>query len=235
MPVKPNAIKALTLSIIIPVYNEENYIAVCLDAIARQSVLPDEVIVVDNNCNDKTVKIARNYDFVTVVREPRQGIVYARNTGFNKASGDLIGRIDADTQLGPDWVESVKSLAATMPSDRAYTGPCSFRDWRGKMMLYWGHRVVYFWSSYLFLGHHTLFGSNMFMRNELWQGHKDSMCLRNDVHEDMDLSIHIKRAGGSIGFSKAMKATISPRRIFRMTHYPLMWGKTQWVHIGSRP
>ena len=52
--------KALTLSIVIPVFNEERYIKACLDSIAAQTVKLDEVIVVDNNSTDKTVLIAKN-------------------------------------------------------------------------------------------------------------------------------------------------------------------------------
>ena len=231
MPSTPLNKKALTLSIIIPVYNEENYIGDCLDAIAGQTVVPDEVIVVDNNSIDKTAAIAASFPFVRIINEPHQGIVYARNTGFEAAKSDLIGRIDADTQIHKKWVENVLKLADDMEDNHAFTGPASFRDWRGKMLLYWGHRIIFFWSSYLFLGHHTLFGSNMFLKKSLWQQQRQLVCLRNDIHEDMDLSIHIRRSGGRIKFEKKLKVTISPRRIFRMGHYPLMWFKTHWVHL----
>ena len=53
----------LTLSIVIPVFNEQRYIKACLDSIAAQTVKPDEVIVVDNNSTDKTVQIAKKYKF----------------------------------------------------------------------------------------------------------------------------------------------------------------------------
>lgn len=230
MPKTQKPEKALTLSIIIPVLNEENYIADCLDAIAQQTVKPDQVIVVDNNSTDQTAKIAKTYKFVSVIKESQQGIVYARNTGFNAATSDIIGRIDADTQINENWVACVKELAQASPVTTAFTGPCSFRDWRGKMILFWGHRIIYFWSSYLFLGHHTLFGSNMFIKKKLWLDQQKATCLRTDIHEDMDLSIHVRRSGGRVAFSKAMRATISPRRIYRMSHYPIMWFKTKVVH-----
>ena len=99
---------AFSLSIVIPAYNEENHLRACLDAIARQTVMPDEVIVVDNNSTDKTAEIAREYPFVKVLKEKRQGIVYARNRGFNAANSQFIGRIDSDTRLPRDWVGRVK-------------------------------------------------------------------------------------------------------------------------------
>ena len=105
MPTK----KALTLSIIIPVYNEEAVLDATLRAIQRQTVMPDEVIVVDNNSSDGSVAIARRFDFVEVITEEAQGRAAARNAGFNAARSDVLGRINADVQLFPDWVERVKT------------------------------------------------------------------------------------------------------------------------------
>lgn len=192
--------------------------------------MPDEVIVVDNNSTDSSVAIARKYPFVKIIEEKNQGIVYARNAGFNAAKSAVLARIDADTNLAPDWVASVRQLAAQIDSRTAYTGPCQFRDWEGKMLLYWGHRVVYFWSSRVFLGHNTLFGSNMFLTKRLWNDIKREVCIRTDIHEDMDLSFHINRLGGEIRFDSRFHATVSPRRIFRMWNYPKMWFKTKLVH-----
>src|SRR6185437_1716246 len=68
--IKSMAEKPLTLSLVIPAYNEERYIKHCLDAIASQTVTPMEVFVVDNNSTDSTAAIAKNYEFVQVLSEP---------------------------------------------------------------------------------------------------------------------------------------------------------------------
>src|ERR1035437_9021599 len=96
-------IKPLTLAIVIPVYNEEFYLKACLNSIAKQTVAPDEVIVVDNNSTDKSVQIAKSYKFVKLLHEKRQHQVFAQATGFNAIKSDIIGRIDADSILPPDW------------------------------------------------------------------------------------------------------------------------------------
>src|SRR5687767_9222428 len=100
----------MKVSIVIPVYNEADRLAACLQAISRQKVMPLEVIVVDNNSTDKTRTVALSFPFVKLVAEKRQGVVYARDTGFNLAEGDIIGRIDADTILPPAWTDQVINI-----------------------------------------------------------------------------------------------------------------------------
>ena len=95
--------KPLTLSIIIPVYNEEHRLRACLDAISNLELTPDQTIVVDNNSTDASAKIAESYDFVKVIKENKQGLIFARNRGFNSAKGDILARIDADSIVHTDW------------------------------------------------------------------------------------------------------------------------------------
>ena len=99
----------LTLSLIIPVYNEEHHIRECLEAVKRQICMPDEVIVVDNNCTDRTIEIVKEYDFVRIVSETKQGRAYARSAGFNAANSEILGRIDADSRIAPNWTKVVKA------------------------------------------------------------------------------------------------------------------------------
>ena len=223
--------KALTLSIVIPVYNEQHHIKQCLEAIKQQTVKPFEVIVVDNNCTDETIAIAKKFSFVKVVKAKQQGIVFARNAGFNASRGDIIGRIDADTHIANDWVASVEAYMATNDNISAVSGPTHIREWQGRMLWYWLHRITYYWATWVFLGHRTLFGSNMAVRRKSWQSVSSQTCLKTSIHEDMDLSIHLKKSGFKIGFTDRLQATISPRRILRMWHYPLMWVRTKTDHF----
>ncbi|MEJ0073689.1 MAG: glycosyltransferase family A protein [Candidatus Saccharibacteria bacterium] len=68
--------RRIRISIIIPCFNEERYLARCLDSVAAQAERFFEVLVVDNNCTDGTVAIAKKYKFVRVIREKTQGRVF---------------------------------------------------------------------------------------------------------------------------------------------------------------
>jgi glycosyltransferase involved in cell wall biosynthesis len=224
--------KKLTLTIVIPAYNEQHQLSACLDSIALQSELPDEVIVVDNNSMDKTCEIAKKYKFVKLLKEKRQGIVFARNKGFNEASSHLIGRIDADTILGHDWVAMTKKnyLQAGSPRFYAATGPSSFHNAATKHLWYPLHRIFYFWSSRALMGHNTLSGSNMFVTKALWDKVQNIVCLRTDIHEDMDLALHINRQGVNINFIKTAKNSMAGRKVlYKLKNYPYMWVKIKLV------
>ncbi len=203
--------KALTLSIVIPVYNEELHLKRCLDAIAKQRDMPEEVIVVNNNCTDSTVAIAKTYPFVRLLNEKRQGVLYARTKGFDKAESDIIARIDADTILPPTWTRTVREL---MQDERyaAVTGPVYYYEYPLPHKNYKvDHRIRQ--ALYNHMGHAPfLFGSNAALRRSAWQTVRRDLCDRSDVHEDLDLAIHLYQAGFNILYDEHMLAGVSARR-----------------------
>jgi glycosyltransferase involved in cell wall biosynthesis len=101
----------LDYSIIIPAYNEEDFLDKTLASVKdAQSVLRQrsgEVIVVDNNSTDRTAQIARDLG-ADVVFEPVNQISRARNAGARKAAGKYLIFLDADTMLSPELL--VKSI-----------------------------------------------------------------------------------------------------------------------------
>lgn len=223
--------KKLTLSIVIPVYNEEDYLKACLDSIVSQTELPDEVIVVDNNSKDKSSAVARSFKFVRILPEACQGIVYARDTGFNACRSDLIGRIDADSTLPPDWVAKMKQnyRAAGSPEMFAATAPADFRNSGPKFMWFGLHRLTYFWFGRLLLGCWPLYGSNMVMSRQLWSELRGNLCRQRFFHEDMDLAWHIHKNAVPINFFTKPKVTVSARRMgVKAFYYPLMMLRTRF-------
>lgn len=84
------------VSVIIPAYNEENYLPAVLSALPNQTYDNLEVIVVDNLSEDRTVEIARNMGAL-VVTNPEYNLSLSRNMGAAAASGQIFVFLDADT------------------------------------------------------------------------------------------------------------------------------------------
>lgn len=217
------------VSIVIPAHNEERQLRACLDAIAAQTVRPYEVIVADNNSSDKTAEVAAVYDFVRVVREPQQGRVFARNAGFNAARGDIIGRIDADIVLPPQWVEHVMTFyAEPRNKHRAWTGAGHFYNVRMPRLVNFGYSLMAFRLNKLLLGHYSLWGSNMALSRTLWLAVQGEVCLRNDLHEDLDLAMHLAAKGFGITYDTSAETRVQAelRRVHSNRHE--LWEYLNW-------
>lgn len=92
----------------IPAHNEEQIIERCLLALCAQVGERDEILVVDNASSDATARLAARFPHVRVVDEPRPGVTFARTTGFDAASGDIVARIDADSVVAGDWIARIR-------------------------------------------------------------------------------------------------------------------------------
>ncbi len=224
----------MRVSVVIPAYNEENFIGNCLKALKDQAVQPDEVIVVDNNSSDNTAKIAREMG-ATVVLEKKAGITPARNAGFNKAKGGIIARCDADTRPFPDWIERIKNsfddpnVIGVTGTNEFYDAPVEFKTMFEKMFT-----VLYFQGSKKLIGGETLYGSNMAIRKSGWELVKDDVCLDDAmVHEDIDLSIHLAQHG-IIAYDKKLMVGNSFRALRvslpTMAERMAKWPRSKLVH-----
>ncbi|SCZ79709.1 glycosyltransferase family 2 protein [Pseudobutyrivibrio xylanivorans] len=97
------------ISIIIPAYNAQKYIARCLDSIISQIDRQIEVIVINDGSQDDTRVICEryhdNYDFINVVSKENGGVSSARNAGIKMATGDYILFLDADDYLAEGTIK----------------------------------------------------------------------------------------------------------------------------------
>ncbi len=91
------------ISIIVPVYNVENYIKDCLDSILNQTFCEFELILVDDGSTDKSSEICDEYaskdNRISVIHQTNRGLSAARNTGLEKAKGNYIGFVDSDDTI----------------------------------------------------------------------------------------------------------------------------------------
>jgi len=202
------------ISVVIPAHNEEHYIGDCLTSLKRQTFTDFEIIVVDNNCTDNTVSIAKSYG-VRVVKEPIQGTTPARQKGFSVASSPIIARTDADTVLPPEWLTMIYDYFQSHPEVSAISG--SFHPPIGTsfitVFMFVNFMRLYRVIHKILTGHENLYGPNMGLRNAIL---KDIRVCTDDrrVHEDVDLACHIARVG-PIHYVSKLQTTYSLRRLKR--------------------
>lgn len=116
--------RQLNISLIIPAYNEENYIGACLDHVLMNSHGRfTEIIVIDNASTDRTAEIAITYPGVRVVREEVKGLTKARQRGYIEAQGDILAYIDADTRMPPFWYDSIVRHFSSAGTLACLSGP----------------------------------------------------------------------------------------------------------------
>ena len=105
------------VSILIPAYNAEEWIAESIESAVAQTWPRKEIIVVDDGSTDRTCDVARGFasQIVKVVSTENQGQSAAVNTAYGLCQGDYIQELDADDLLAPDKIE--KQLAALRETD----------------------------------------------------------------------------------------------------------------------
>ena len=187
----------MKVSVVIPAYNEEKRIADCLDYVVNQEEKADEIILVDNNCTDKTVEIAKKYG-VRAITETTQGMIPARNKGFNSARYDIIARTDADTHVPKNWIRIIKENFEKDNDLVGLSGTASFYDFPISDRLQrsqWQNKVIFALIKSQ-IKHATLYGPNMAIKKSAWEKIKNEVCLDDkSVHEDTDLAIHLGKYG----------------------------------------
>ena len=115
-----------TISVVVPAYNEERYIAEALDAVLAQTRQPLEVIVVDDGSTDRTLEVVAGYrDGVRVIEQENRGCPGAFDTGFREAKGDFIALCPADDVWEPRKLEWQQDLLADHPEVDVVFGAAS--------------------------------------------------------------------------------------------------------------
>ena len=96
------------VSIVIPTYNDWDRLALCLDALKRQTYLKEkfEVIVINNHPDDNTPTGFAIPDGYKIITEKKSGSYAARNAGLLQSKGAIIGFTDSDCIPAPDWIEN---------------------------------------------------------------------------------------------------------------------------------
>lgn len=109
------------VSVVVPVYNVENYLEQCISSILAQTYENIEIILVDDGSPDRSPAICDSYanssDRVTVIHKPNGGLSSARNCGIALAQGDYITFVDSDDILHPEFIMKTLDAAVTLNAD----------------------------------------------------------------------------------------------------------------------
>ena len=102
------------ISVIVPVYNVESYVAECIESIQNQTYMNLEIILVDDGSTDASGDICDKYaaydERIQVIHKENAGVSAARNTGIESANGDYIGFVDSDDYIAPTMYEDMLKL-----------------------------------------------------------------------------------------------------------------------------
>jgi glycosyltransferase involved in cell wall biosynthesis len=105
-----------TISVIVPTFNYGQFISEALKSVFAQTLLPAEVVVIDDGSADKTEAVVREFgNQVRYIRQENSGVSAARNRGVAETSGDLIAFVDADDILEPEFLERLYSKYSEIP------------------------------------------------------------------------------------------------------------------------
>jgi glycosyltransferase involved in cell wall biosynthesis len=236
-----------TVSIVIPAWNEERTIRDCVAAAAGQTSPAHEILVIDNRSTDRTAEVVAalqaeypDAPLRLLHQDAAQGLVPTRDFGLDAATGEVLGRIDADSVLEPTWVEEVQRVFSD-ETVAAATGPVTYYD---MPLRRFGHRaddrirraVRTLADDYQFL-----FGSNMAIRASAWRDIRGVVCRdeQDEFHEDIDLSIHLYERGHRVVYDSKMVTGMSARRLDdnprQYYQYVWRWERTYAAHALRNP
>lgn len=200
------------LSVVIPSHNDAEMLERCLEALSRQTRPADEVIVVDNASTDHTAEVGTRFG-ARVVVEPRKGVTSATAAGFDAATCEVIGRLDADSVPASDWCQRVCELFEDNPQLAAATANTDF--YGGRPWMRWVGRNLYIggylWAADWALGHPPVFGSNCALSRRTWERIRE-LIPRDKIflHDDLAISI-VMEPDMEIVVDKRLRVIVSAR------------------------
>jgi len=205
----------MKLSVVIPAYNEEEYISYCLDSLNRH-ISDDprllEVIVVNNASTDKTAEVAGRFPGVRVINESLKGANYARQRGLSEAQGDLVAFLDADTGVNEGWLDRIYEQFNQSGDLVGLSGPAYFFD----MSNWYNNAMKTYYNLIAQPAHKTtgymVLGSNFVAKKEVLRsigGFDTSISFYGD---DANIGRRLSRVG-RMEFDKKFVVSTSGRRM----------------------
>jgi glycosyltransferase involved in cell wall biosynthesis len=209
----------MKLSIVIPAYNEEKYIGICLKSVIKEienSNREIEIIVVNNASKDNTKKVAQSFDGVIVIDEYKKGIVRARSAGYNASNGDIIANIDSDGWLPKGWIDTVFREFENDAKLVALSGPDIYPEMSKTFNFivqswYLVGLIGHFFNQYVLRNGSMLQGGNFIVRRSAMEKINGYDTSIEFYGEDTDVACRIVKVG-KVKFTFALPMYTSSRR-----------------------
>ncbi len=193
--------RCMFVTVIVPVLNAEQFLALCLESLLAQDYPAEafEVLVVDNGSSDGSVAIARCFERVTLLHEPRRGAYVARNRGLAAARGDICAFTDPDCIAEPTWL---RQMAAAMSNPRlgVVCGQRLAPTSSGSMQMINDYETTK--DQFVLDGNDT----------EIHYGYSNNMAVRRQVFERVGL-FHERPRGADTLFVRAVSGALGPGAI----------------------
>lgn len=227
----------MKLSVVIPAYNEEDYINIPLNSLSKQEFKNFEVVVCLNNCTDKTAEVVSEFKDaqklnIKTVEESHKGVAFARNAGFSHTSGDIIASADADTFYPPDWTKKIVEKFSKKDIDCLY-GPVYIKS-DSRLMRF---SAKYLFSLFLKISHffknYNLNGMNFAIRCQAFKqvgGFNTSWKSAEDVY----IGVKLKELGKKVSFEKDLIVYTHDRRFQDNTASSLMHHVKNYINVFIR-
>ncbi|QJR30733.1 glycosyltransferase [Limnobacter profundi] len=120
------------VSVIVPVYNVEGYLAECLESILNQTYKNTEIILINDGSTDGSrnliLNFMKNHDQIILIETENNGLSCARNVGLDKASGDYIVFVDSDDWIEKDAIEKCMAEAKSKNVEIVFFNANAFAD-----------------------------------------------------------------------------------------------------------
>ncbi len=188
-----------SLSVVTPSYNAAEFIEDAILSVARQQGIAAEHIVVDGASTDSTLEILQRYPGLQWISERDHGQSDAINKGFLRATGDLVGWLNADDYYLPGGLEAIARAAREHPEADVIYGDCVFVDREGRVLR---SKVEHEFDSGILMhfGCYIPSTSTFFRRRLVESGHAAGLRLPS-VH-----GLRILRAAGRCGIALSLRA-----------------------------
>ena len=217
-----------SISVIIPVFNEERYLPATLAAVKASAFLLQsrdgvntEVIVVDNSSTDSTAKVASSLG-ARVIAESKHNIARVRNRGAADARGKVLVFLDADTCIPEELLPRIHRILAA-PDCAGGAVDTQYRPKKRSVRVYLGMWRILAGAAGIAQG------ATQFCLRETFTslgGYDESLFMGEDVDFYSRMRRHARRIGGRVRFIDELKVTPSCRRF---DHWPL-WRTLIWTN-----